>query len=267
MEQKDGFARVNNTNLYYQIQGQGDSLLLIHGHTLDARMWEPQMETLSPCFQVIRLDLRGYGRSDLPDPQSSFRHAEDIRALLDHLRVPKVHAVGLSLGGNVALDFASSYPQRIKKLVLADSSLSGFPPLPGVAESLQAIFDRARESGVEAARELWLNHPLFQPALEQPEVALELRTIVQGYSGWHWANNYPPSRPIDPALVERLEQVMAPTLVLVGERDIPQNQAIAELFARRIPKVQKAVVPQAGHMVNLEAPDAFNRLVLEALKR
>lgn len=227
-------------------------------------MWEPQVPALAPHFRVIRPDLRGYGRSDNPDPQVSFRYAEDLSALLDRLQIPKAHLVGLSLGGNVALDLALSQPQQVAKLVLVDSSLSGFPPLPGVAESLQAIFSEAQQTGLEAARELWLAHPLFASALGKP-VAQQLRALVQQYSGWHWANHYPPSRPIDPALIERLEQVTSPTLVLVGEQDTPQNQAVAELLARRIPGARKAGVAGAGHMVNLEAPLEFNRMLLEFL--
>lgn len=223
------------------------------------------MEALSPHFQTIRPDLRGYGRSDNPDPQRPFRYADDLSALLDHLQVSKTHLVGLSLGGNVALDLALSHPQRVDKLVLVDSSLSGFPPFPGVAHSLQAIFIEAEQAGLEAARELWLQHPLFASGLEHPPVARQLRAIVQEYSGWHWANNYPPSRPIDLTLIERLEQVTSPTLVVVGERDTPQNQAIAGLLAQRIPGARKAVVPGSGHLVNLEAPLEFNRLLLDFL--
>lgn len=259
-----GLAPVNNTHLYYEIWGQGKPLLLVHGHSLDTRMWEPQIPILSQYFQVISLDLRGYGRSDLPT-MAPFRYAEDIKGLLEQLGIDKAHCVGLSLGGNVALDFALSYPQKIDHLVLADSSLSGFPPFPGVAESLQAVFDKATEVGIQAAKSLWLAHPLFTPALEQPTVARLLRTMVQEYSGWHWINRYSPSRPIDPTLIERLEQVGIPTLVLTGERDTPQNQAIAALLTQRIPKVQQEVIPGAGHMVNLEAPETFNRVVLASL--
>lgn len=270
MTRQGSFLHREKARLYFRIQpAQSDlpPLLLLHGHTLDHRMWEPQMAALTPHFRVIRPDLRGYGRSDCPDSATPFRYTDDLEALLDALEISQTHVVGLSLGGNVALDFALHHSQRVQKLVLVDSSLSGFPPFPGVAESLQAIFDRAREAGIEAARKLWLEHPLFESASKQPQVAEQLRFFVEEYSGWHWANRYSPSRPIDPKVIEHLEEIKTPTTVIVGAQDTPQNLAIADLLASRIPQAHKVVIPEAGHMVNLEAPEAFNRLLLQELTR
>lgn len=268
MIRSGSFLHRGATHLYFRIQpAQSDlpALLLLHGHSLDHRMWEPQMAALTPHFRVIRPDLRGYGRSDPPDPSLDFRYTDDLEALLDALEISQTHVVGLSLGGNVALDFALHHPQRVNQLILVDSSLSGFPPFPGVAESLGAIFDRAKEAGIDAARKLWLEHPLFEAASEQPQVAQQLRSIVEDYSGWHWVNRYSPSRPIDPSLIEHLEQISVPTSVVIGARDTPQNLAIADLLAQRIPLATKVVVGGAGHMVNLESPSAFNQILLKHL--
>lgn len=249
--------------IYYELCGAGDPLVLIHGHTLDTRMWGPQLEAFTQHFQVIRLDLRGYGRSDLPGAHP-FRYAEDLRKLLEHLRIDKAHILGLSLGGNVALDFAVSYPDSTNALIVAGSSLKGFPMLPEAAALLSAIPAKAREAGVEAARALWLAHPLFAPALRKQRAAQLLRDIVQDYSGWHWTTGYPPSGPIED-IAERVGEIQAQTTVIVGEWDVPQHQLVAEHLASRIPGARKTVVRKAGHMVNLEAPEAFNRLVINAI--
>lgn len=252
-----------HNGIYYEVCGAGEALVLVHGHTLDVRMWKPQLEAFAPYFRVLCLDLRGYGRSDLPDARP-FHYAEDLRNLLEHLRIDKAHLLGLSLGGNVALDFAVRYPESTHALIVVGSSLKGFPVLPEAAALLSAIPARAREAGVEAARALWLAHPFFAPALRNPKAARLLQDIVRDYSGWHWITGYPPSGPIED-IADRVGEIQAQTTVIVGEWDVPQHQLVAEHLATRIPGARKAVIRGAGHMVNLEAPEELNRLVIAAL--
>ena len=114
------FATINGTRLYFEIAGSGQPLVLIHGFTLDLRMWDDQFERLTREFQVIRYDMRGFGQS-APPTGERYAHADDLRDLLDHLRVDKAHLVGLSKGGAIALDFTLAYPRRVNKLVLIDT--------------------------------------------------------------------------------------------------------------------------------------------------
>lgn len=253
-----------HNGIYYEIYGTGESLVLIHGHTLDARMWRPQLEAFAAYFRVLCLDLRGYGRSDLPDARP-FHYAEDLRDLFEHLGIDKAHLLGLSLGGNVALDFAVRYPDCTDALVVVGSSLKGFPVLPEAAALLSAISARAREAGVEAARALWLAHPFFAPALRNPKAARLLQDIVQDYSGWHWITGYPPSGPIE-NIADRVGTIQSQTTVIVGEWDVSQHQLVAEHLATQIPGAKKAVIRRVGHIVNLEAPEELNRLVIRSLK-
>lgn len=252
-----------HTGIYYEVIGQGYPLVLLHGHTLDARMWDPQLEVLAPRFQVLRLDLRGYGRSELPS-QAPFYYADDLFGLLEHLGIRRAYLLGLSLGGNVALDFAIHHPERVGALVLAGSSLKGFPLLPDAAALLAAIPAKAQETGLESARTLWLAHPFFTPALHNPQAAKLLQPIVRAYSGFHWNTGYAPSQPIRD-VSGQLDTLRAKTLVLVGELDTEQNHRVATYLATRIPDARKVVIGGAGHMVNLEAPQAFNAAVLRFL--
>jgi pimeloyl-ACP methyl ester carboxylesterase len=228
-------------------------------------MWEPQVEEFSRYFRVIRLDLRGYGRSDLPST-SGFRYTEDLCGLLGYLGEPKAHLLGLSLGGNVALDFAVNFPEHTAVLVLATPSLRCFAVLPEAAALLSAVPERAKEAGIEAAKALWLAHPYFAPALENPAAAPLLRQMAADYSGWHWVSGNPPSGPID-KVAERLGEVRAPTLVIVGEHDVAQHQRIADHLVTQIPGAQKITIVGAGHMVNLEKPQTFEQVVLDFLAR
>ncbi len=105
MQIDQGFADVNGAHLYYEIAGSGQPLVPIHGHTLDTRMWDDQFELFSQQFQVIRYDMRGYGKS-VPQSHDSYAPADDLMALLKHLGLSHAHILGLSRGGGVAIDFA-----------------------------------------------------------------------------------------------------------------------------------------------------------------
>src|SRR3954470_6711245 len=109
-----GFAEVNGTKLYYEAAGSGPAVVLVHGGLVDSRLWDEQMQPLSQRFRVVRYDLRGFGKSAAPAGQ--YWPTEDLRALLDYLKIEKATVVGLSLGGIVAADFAFEHPERVERL-------------------------------------------------------------------------------------------------------------------------------------------------------
>jgi pimeloyl-ACP methyl ester carboxylesterase len=259
--QRHGFAAVNGAQLYYEIAGAGPPLVLIHGFTLDTRMWDDQMAALTRRHQVVRYDARGFGRSSLPDGRP-YRHTDDLKALLDHLAIGPAVVVGLSMGGGIAIDFALAYPALTRALIVIDGTLAGFPwSLP---RDVALASTAAQTCGVEAGKQMWLTLPIFAPAMEQPALAARLAEMVEGYSGWHWLNADPKRAYIPPAAAQ-LERISAPTLVLVGERDIPDFHRIADRLAQEIPDAQKVVLPGVGHMSNMEAPDLLNAAILDFL--
>jgi pimeloyl-ACP methyl ester carboxylesterase len=260
MQTTQGIAHVNGTQLYYEAAGAGSALVLIHGHTLDIRMWDAQFETFASQYYVIRYDMRGYGRSDLPGT-AVFAPADDLNALLSYLGVAHAHVLGLSRGGVVAIDFALAYPSKTHTLIVADTALREFP-WQAFGEFTQAVKSAATGSGIDAARQRWQQGALFAPAMEQPQVAARLAQMVADYSGWHWLNQEP-VRLLEPPPTQQLDTITAPTLVIVGERDLPEFQAIADLVHQRVPNASKAIMPGVGHMSNMEDPAFFNTLVLE----
>jgi len=264
MPPRQGFARANGARLYYETAGSGKSLVLIHGNTLDTRMWDDQWDVFATSYQVIRYDMRGFGRSSMPT-ETAYSPAEDLRALLDYLDIEQAHVLGLSRGGAVALDYALMYPEETLSLIFADAGLWDFP-WTHYATSVKVVREACRASGVEAARALWLDHPLFAPALEKPSVAERLQAMVADYSGWHWQHDES-LRLLDPSPIERLPALNLPVLVIAGERDLPDFLAIATLLSERIPGAEKIILPNTGHMSNMEAPEAFNAAVLDFLSR
>jgi pimeloyl-ACP methyl ester carboxylesterase len=172
--------------------------------------------------------------------------------------------IGLSLGGWVAHEFALTYPNSVSALVLVDSALRRYDYSPECAATIDAIYRLGGEGRLEEAKAGWLADPLFACSSRPPTVAPRLAAMVETYSGWHLQHDDPHPSLERPAL-ERLPEIAAPTLVIVGEEDLPDFHAIADLLAARIPHARKLVLPGAGHMANMDAPDAFNAAVLDFL--
>ncbi len=264
MEARSGIAPVANALLYYEMAGSGEPIVLIHGYSLDTRMWNDQFEPFTRHYRVIRYDLRGFGQSSLPT-REPYDHADDLAALLNYLGIARASVVGLSMGGWIATHFALNHPQLIQKLILVDSVLIGHDWSHEWNDLWQAIEEAAKTVGLQAAKQRWLAHPLFAPALEQATVASRLRQMVAAYSGWHWIND-DTHRPVRPPDSRRLDQIQAPTLIVVGERDLPDFHTIANTLQQSIPNAQKVILPGVGHMANMEAPQRFKEVVLRFLQ-
>lgn len=259
MKKQNGFAEVSGTRLYYEVAGSGRPLVLIHGFTLDTRTWDDQFETFAQHYQVIRYDVRGFGKSALPSDES-YSYADDLKALIEYLGISHAYILGHSMGGMIAIDFALEYPRATDALIPADAALGGFQ-WQEFGESLGSVWSRARESGIQAAKELWMDLDLVKPDMIKPDVASRLSLMVSDYSGWHFVNN-DPILELDPPAYQRLDEINTQTLIIVGEHDLPDFHTIAGILHEQIPEARKVVLPDVGHMSNMEAPDRFNEIVL-----
>lgn len=238
-------------DLSYTISGHGTPIIFIHGFSLDSRMWEPQVAHFSPQYQVITYDLRGFGRSPLPD--GAYSHIDDLYNLMQELHIQRAHLVGLSLGGEIAIDFALSHPESVISLTLADTSLGGY------ASTVDwRVY--AKEQGIERARQNWLHHAVFAPTNRNADVAAHLKMIVDDYSGWHWLHDDPRIR-LDPPAKGRLKEIKVPTQIILGELDLPYYHDIAKLLMVDIPNAKLSIINDAGHMSNFENPVKFNEML------
>lgn len=225
-------------------------------------MWKPQVDALSHHARVICYDMRGFGQS--PPPDGIYRQTDDLAAVLDTHDIRRAHIVGLSMGGGVALDFAILHPERVERLVLMDAAAGGHRWSNDWDDSVKAIWAKGRRGHLDEARRMWQEHDLFKHAFANPESADPLRCIITEYSGWHW-HHRDPSNGMDPPALDRLDEVTAPTLILLGEHDLPDFHAIAARLEAGIAGAHLVVVPAVGHMVNMEAPDDVNRELLAFL--
>jgi pimeloyl-ACP methyl ester carboxylesterase len=260
-----GFAPVGGTRLFYEVKGTGAAVVLIHGGQLDCRMWDDQFTAFSQNFRVIRYDVRGYGGSF--QTEMLYSDADDLVGLLDYLKVPKAHVVGLSLGGRIAVDLAVAHPGRVGSLVLAGAGLSGYEPPDGNETDLRMwnIIKAARDDGPDAATELWLKDPFMAPAMEQPRLAPRLRRVSRE-NAHCWLDNPILQRSPRPPAATRLEEIKVPTLLVIGDRDVPQIKATGETLQKGIRGSKKVVIEGAGHMVNMEKHEKFNEVVLSFLQ-
>jgi pimeloyl-ACP methyl ester carboxylesterase len=262
-----GSILVNGTHLFYEEAGRGSAVILLHAGNLDRRIWDLQFARLAQEHRVVRYDLRGYGKSGPAD--KPFQHHEDLRVLLDSLNIGRASLVGASGGGRIAIDFALAYPERVDRLVLAAPGLSGWEYSRGDTAYFAAA-RVARDRGDTAALGIaWLGSAYMLPAMEHPELVRQLREI-SGDNGKHWMallQHGDLERVADPPAIRRLDSLRAPTLLIVGTRDVADIQGIADTLSARVPLLHRVSVKGAGHLVNMEQPDRFTTLVLDFLRR
>ncbi|HXJ65830.1 MAG TPA: alpha/beta hydrolase [Actinomycetota bacterium] len=250
--------------LWIESRGDGPAALLLHSGLVDSRMFDSQMGSLANGgFRAVRFDFRGYGRSDRPD--SAFSDPDDVVAVLDALELDRAALVGSSKGGAVALGMAVEHPDRVTALVLAGS---GIPGHPDWSPRMRAIWDEVDEAvkagDLERAHELDMSPWVL--TLGEPSDDLiraighdnaHVLTIDEELETW-------PTEPLEP----RLHEISAPTLVAVGDRDIPEMLAIADLLAERIPNAEgPLVIEGADHLLPTRRPAEFDRAMLEFLGR
>lgn len=259
MQAQSGMAEVCGARLYYEVAGSGPPLVLVHGLGVDLRMWDDQFTTLAQHFRVVRYDARGFGRSALPTAEP-YSHADDLKGLLEHLGIARTALAGLSFGGRVATHFTLTYPEMVQRLILVDSGMNGYQYSAEWNALWTAIREEAATKGPQAGNALWLGHPLLAPAREQTAVASRLAQMIAEYSGWHWVNT-DPVRWGEVSDRQRLDEIRVPTLIIIGERDLPDFHAIAAFLQQHIPHARTAMLERVGHMTNMEAPEQFNRLV------
>jgi pimeloyl-ACP methyl ester carboxylesterase len=239
--------------------GGGTPVVLIHGFSFDQSMWEPQFQALLQRYQAIRYDLRGFGGSSAP--VSGRGHVEDLLVLLDACMIGSAHLVGLSLGANIALAAAAFHPDRVRSVVLASPGLPGYawttPRPPDEAAGV------ARRAGIAAAKRWWLGHEVFRSTERYPAARACLADMVGRWPARQWADG--PAAPPLPSLTGCLGTLPVPALVMNGALDVPGYREIASVLHREIPGAQRQEFPDAGHLLNLEQPERFNRHLLRFL--
>jgi len=256
----------NEIQINYELTGQENAPVVMLSHSLASSMlmWNPQLASLEAHFQVLRYDMRGHGNSDAPDGAYTLELlADDAVAVLDALGIDTVHFVGLSIGGMIGQGLALNHGDRLKSLALCDTSAI----MPAEAQPiLQERIAVARQNGmadqVDGTLERWFTPQYLQE--NPPEVEMIRQQIaatpLAGYLGCSEALgglNY----------LERLPEIKLPTLIMVGEEDPGTPVAASEAIHERIAGSQLVILPSARHLSNIEQAEAFNKSLLDFLRR
>lgn len=239
----------DGVNIYYEIHGEGPALLLTHGYSNSSKLWAGQIASFSKRYKLILWDLRGHGQSDYPDDPAAYSEAltvADMAALLDVVGARHAIVGGLSLGGYMSLAFNLAHPNRTKALLIIDTG-------PGYKndEAREAWNARSRATGDRYESQGLAALPPGSGMRDAGHrnargLALAARAML-------------PQR--DARVISSLPDIKVPALVVVGANDTPFLKA-SDYMAAKIPGAQKAVIPDAGHIVNMDQPDAFNAAVL-----
>jgi 3-oxoadipate enol-lactonase len=263
---QSGFAEFGQSKLYYEVAGEGEpTVVLIHGGMLDCTMWDDQFGLLAKTHRVVRYDASAHGRSALP-PEAYWDHA-DLRGLMDHLQIDRAVLVGLSMGGRVAIDMALEEPTRVQGVVAVSSGLGGYRfesdfHLENRKQLIAAWKSGDFDAVVEGFQREWTDGPFRAPEDVDPGVRERVRVMARNTVG-----SVMEGRSLQPPAIDRLAELKVPMLVVVGELDMPGIHEIANLLAEADPNAELVAIPGVAHMVNLEAPEEFDRELLEFLGR
>lgn len=264
MNGESGFAEVNETQLFYETAGEDFPLVFIHGGLTDSHMWDDQFEYFPRHFRVIRYDARGFGQSGIP--RKPFYPHKDLKALLDFLGIKKASILGLSMGGAFATDFTLEYPEMVRGLILAVPSVHGFEYSEEFLKKGLELFSINLEKGAEEATRELFEDPFWSyivPPVHHPARNRIREMARHFFRVFRWDPSL--MQAASPPAIQRLSDITVPTLLIAAGNDHPENLTVIQRLEAEIRGVEKVEINDACHMMNMERPEEFNRIVYEFL--
>ena len=258
-------TETQQARLYSEVAGLGSPVVLIHAGVCDSRMWDEQWEAFQAEHKVVRVDLRGYGRS--PYGAGRFAHPADLIELLDELKLGPAALVGVSLGGGVALQVAIARPDLVSSLVLVGAGIRDHEWSEEVKRAWTkegAAFERGDlDAAVEISLRTWVDGPRRSPEDVAPVVRAAVAEMQRRALELELeAGDDVEEDALVPDVGERLGEISVPVLVVVGDLDVEDVHVMADRLEREIPAERRAGIEGAAHVPNMEQPERFNQLVL-----
>lgn len=252
----------DGASIRYRDEGSGPPVILVHGWTLDLEMWNPQSASLSSRYRVLRLDRRGFGLSSgHPSIESD---VQDLSALCGLLSLERIALVGMSQGARSVMSMAAATPGKISCVML-----DGPPDLLGTdvedSESLGRYRELTQTNDIDAFRREWIHNPLMRLTTRDPAAHCALQSMVNRYPGIDLANR----AVIGDSTLQALDlaNFQIPTLIVTGEQDMADRVESANNLARIMPQAERATIPDAGHLPNLDNPSPYNATLQAFLER
>ncbi|MDD3732622.1 MAG: alpha/beta fold hydrolase [candidate division Zixibacteria bacterium] len=258
-----GYIEVDNGKIFYEKTGEGEAFVFIHDGIVHRETWDDQFKYFAGDYKVVRYDRRGYGRSE--PPTAVFSNIEDLHQLFKQLKIPSAHLMGCSAGGRLAIDFTLAYPELVKSLILVGPAVNGY----GFTEHFFTRGGRYKadyKGNTDAWIKYWTMEDPYEMAASNTAARERLRKMMENnHQNFNpdntvfWREDFPSAR-------GRLAEIKVPTLVVVGEYDHPDVHAHTGIISCGMTGAQRVVIRGAGHLVHMEQPDIFNRLVGQFLK-
>lgn len=263
------FIQVNGINTYYETAGDGEPLVLLHNDAMSVDVWRRLLPHLAAGRRLIAYDRRGHGQSAIPPPQAPYTVetlAEDLRALLDGLGIPRADLFGCSGGASTALRFALAYPERPRRLILAEPPILGLQrdhPIDTAGLNGETIARILREEGVAAGLEYWFGR-ILPPARVAALLRSRYRSLLLSRPPWIIEGIIRSAEAFNPAA--HLADVRQPVLLIVGEKTHRQFSSVAEVLAAQLPNVRRVILPGVEHATLLEPSGTLLSAVREFLR-
>lgn len=266
--------------LYYEEAGQGEPLILLHAHTLDCRMWDDVFLELAKSFRVIRYDLRGYGKSDMPEAGYGFLQADDLKNLMDALGIRKAHFAGLCLGGMTLTDFVALYPERVLTATISSGALSDFPDRAAMPKNILKLYNdtvfslkseevqKTKARGLDVCKKEWkvvmrsIGGPHFR------DISDKLYGMIDDWKAWQWLN--PETDVLLGLQTDSLlahQKVHPRILLLIGQYDSVGSKKSMQRMATLCPDAKIKLMPESGHFPCMDSPDDFVEKMLAFIRQ
>jgi 2-hydroxy-6-oxonona-2,4-dienedioate hydrolase len=266
---KSGFVNSGNAQLYSETAGEGMPFVMIHAGVADSRQWNNEFAFYARNYEVVRYDLRGYGKSE--PVEGEFSHMDDLVAVLNTLGLHEpIVVMGCSMGGGLAMDFALTHPSRMRALIMVGSGPSGLElDVPTPAKFAEA--EKAFEAGdldlvCEIETQIWFDGTGRAPEQVNQamrKLAYEMNRQALAHEVKQLGKRLPNTQ--TPAF-DRLSDLKIPVLIIVGAHDTSYILAATDYMVEKIPSAQKVIIEDAAHLPNMDHPEKFQAIVTNFLE-
>lgn len=245
-------------DLYFEVTGNGHPVVLVHSGGADSRLWTFLAPLLSEDYKVIAFDGRGAGKS--PSPVTEANYVEDLLALMDDHELNQATIVGHSMGGQIATEFALSYPEKVSKLVLLAPSLTGFPYSEEFVQYHIEVSKAAPD--IDKMLEVALHSPTYQVVNNSQNKDLNAQMLKHHFERMlKWPSDFHITWPHPPA-IEKLGELKPETLFFIGDQDLPDNYRVADYFGKVVPNIRFSEMTNADHMLPLTHSEDLYREII-----
>lgn len=255
-----GYVRVGSEKLYYEMAGEGNNIVLLHDGLIHRETWDAQFPELAKSFRVTRYDRRGYGKSS--SPQVPFSNIDDLDQLFIQLKIDKAIVFGMSAGGGLAIDFAFKHPEKVTALVLVGAVVSGYGFSSHMLTRGGRVSVEELMSDPQKLMKYIVSEDPYTLFSENTQAKEKFRRLLEANPQNVNMEKHKFLKPPERPALKFLSEIKVPTLVLVGEYDIPDVHAHSGVIEAGIPNAKREVILKAGHLIPLEQPEVFNTTVL-----